>query len=80
MLGDVQPGKSQLSIESNMYRSIACAHATQSTDFLVIRSASGALIVREITGCMAVGQQEPLRRIPIPHSKECRYRSDLIHV
>lgn len=72
MLGDVQPGKHQLAVESNMFRSIACAHAAPDSDFLVIRAASGALTVREVTGFVTVGQQEPLRRIPVPQSKECR--------
>lgn len=72
MLGDVQPGKHQLAVESNMARSIASSHNVPASDFLVIRAASGALSVREVTGYVTVGQQEPLRRIPLPHSKECR--------
>ena len=72
MLGDVQPGKHQLAVETNMARSIACTHSVPASDFLVIRAASGALSVREVTGYVTVGQQEPLRRIPIPQTKECR--------
>ena len=72
MLGDVQPGKHQLTLESNMCRSIGCAHGPPASDFLVIRAASGALRLREVTGYVTVGQQEPQRRIPVPQSKECR--------
>ncbi len=72
LLGDVQTGRHQLAVESNMARSIGCSHAVPGSDFLVIRAASGALSVREVTGYVTVGQQEPLRRIPVPQSKDCR--------
>ena len=72
-LGDVSPGSGRLAVESNMFRTPAAAHAAAASDFLVIRNASGALSVREITGSLAVGQQEPLRRIPQPNSKESRW-------
>lgn len=73
MLGDVQPGTSQLALECNMYRCVGFPHAVPPSDFLLIRAASGALSVRELTGCIAAGQQEPMRRIPVPGSKECRF-------
>ena len=46
---------------------------------LLHRSASGALSLRGMTGCITAGQEEPLRRIPMPYSKECRssYRLQL---
>ena len=72
MLGDIQPGSSQLAIECNMYRAPAKSHPPGWADFLLVRAASGALSVREITGTVMVGQEEPLRRIPVPNSKECK--------
>ena len=45
---------------------------------LLHRSASGALSLRGMTGCITAGQQEPLRRIPVPYSKECRWSYRLL--
>lgn len=73
LLGSIAPGKHQMAIESNMFRSPAVSHAAPVSDFLVIRAASGALSIREVTGSIVVGQQEPLRRVPPPSSKECRW-------
>ena len=72
MLGDVPAGQSQLALECSMYSAPAKAHTTGTADFLLIRAASGALHLREITGTIMVGQQEPFRRIPAPNSKECK--------
>lgn len=72
MLGDVAPGSSQLTVECNMYRAPAKAHPTSHADFLLVRGPSGVLAVREVTGTVMVGQEEPLRRIPVPSSKEAK--------
>ena len=40
LLGDITPGKHQLALESNMYRSAGFSHSLPSTDFLVIRQAA----------------------------------------
>jgi hypothetical protein len=56
-LGSLEPGHSQLSIETRMYRAAAFKHATASTDFLLIRRACGRIFVREITSLHTVGVQ-----------------------
>ena len=50
----------------------AFPHRPKSSDFLLVRSAAGALSVRHLTGSIVVGQQEPLMRIPVPKSKESK--------
>jgi hypothetical protein len=40
------------------------------SDFLLIRLPSGALQLREISGCVSVGQQHPMRPVWAPGSKE----------
>lgn len=41
-------------------------------DFLAVRSATGALALRELTGTLAVGQQEPHMRVPPPSSRDVK--------
>ena len=71
-LGDIRPGTHQLAVGSNMFKAPGCAYRPQRSDFLLIRQASGALLLRELTGYVAVGQQEPLMRIPTPATKDVR--------
>ena len=40
------------------------------TDFLLIRDSAGRLSVREFTGAVLAGQEEPRIRVPPPRSKE----------
>ncbi|GMH40598.1 hypothetical protein BSKO_08502 [Bryopsis sp. KO-2023] len=65
-IGTLEEGASRLSVEAPMFRSIASPMDAPPTDFLLIRSAAGALSLREITGTLAVGQQQPLVKIPQP--------------
>ena len=71
-IGQLEPGKHQLAIETNMFRAPGFAYTTPPTDFLLIRSATGAISLRELTGCIAVGQEVPAMRAPVPHSREVR--------
>ena len=40
------------------------------TDFLLVRDSAGRLMVREFTGTVLAGQEEPRIRVPPPRSKE----------
>lgn len=56
-LGDIGPGCSQSCLETNMYRSPIFPHKLPHTDYLLVRSAKGALSLRRIDRLYAVGQQ-----------------------
>ena len=71
-IGQLDPGKHQLAIETGMYRAPGFAYTTPPTDFLLIRNAIGAMSLRELTGCFAVGQQVPAMRAPVPGSRDVR--------
>ncbi len=71
-IGQLDPGKHQLAIETGMYRAPGFAYTTPPTDFLLIRNATGAMSLRELTGCFAVGQQVPAMRAPVPGSRDVR--------
>ncbi len=45
-------------------------HVTSSTDFLLVRTAAGQLALRELTGCITVGQQHPSQVVWAPMSAE----------
>lgn len=47
-------------------------HVASAADFLLVRSATGQLSLRELTGCVAVGQQHPSLPIWAPMSEEAR--------
>jgi hypothetical protein len=51
-------------------RAPAVPHVASATDFLLVRSSTGQLAVRELTGCVAVGQQHPSLPIWAPMSQE----------
>ena len=76
-LGEFECGSSQLAVETGMYRAPGFAYSTSATDFLLIRNAAGAIMLRELTGCIAVGQQLPLVRVPVPFSNSREVRSAL---
>ena len=42
------------------------------TDFLLVRDGAGRLSVRELSGTIVVGQQEPKVKVPYPRTKEKR--------
>ncbi|MQL90431.1 hypothetical protein Taro_023034 [Colocasia esculenta] len=56
-LGDIGPGSSQSSLETNMYRAPLFPHKVSSTDYLLVRSAKGMLSLRRIDKLYVVGQQ-----------------------
>lgn len=56
-LGDIRPGDTQTSIETNMFRAPAFHHKVQFTDFLLVRSGKGKLSLRRIDRTYAIGQQ-----------------------
>ena len=62
----------QLTLDTNLYRAPAHVHAVGPGDFLAVRGAAGTLALREVTGCLIVGQQEPAVRVPVPHSRDAR--------
>ena len=62
----------QLALDTNLYRAPAHVHAVGPGDFLAVRGAAGTLALREVTGCLILGQQEPTVRVPVPHSRDAR--------
>ncbi|XP_009614597.1 transcription initiation factor TFIID subunit 1 isoform X1 [Nicotiana tomentosiformis] len=68
-LGDIKPGCSQSSLETNMYRAPIFQHKVSSTDYLLVRSAKGKLSIRRIDRIDVVGQQEPHMEVISPGSK-----------
>ena len=72
VLGPVEPGESVLSIDTGLARAPAVAHAPRPTDFLLIRSSTGALSLREMTGTILAGQHEPQLRVPAPGDRLMR--------
>lgn len=56
-LGDIKPGCSQSSLETNMYRAPIFQQKVSSTDYLLVRSAKGKLSIRRIDRIDVVGQQ-----------------------
>lgn len=71
-IGQLGPGTHQLAIETGMYRAPGFPYSPPATDFLLIRNATGAISLRELTGCIAVGQQVPAMRAPTPGSRDVR--------
>ncbi|CBI21835.3 unnamed protein product, partial [Vitis vinifera] len=68
-LGDIKPGCSQSSLETNMYRAPLFPHKVSSTDYLLVRSAKGKLSIRRIDRIDVVGQQEPHMEVMSPGTK-----------
>lgn len=68
-LGDIKPGYSQSSLETNMYRAPVFPHKVASTDYLLVRSAKGKISLRRIDHLHVVGQQEPHMEVVTPGSK-----------
>ncbi|KAI9083926.1 hypothetical protein K1719_034184 [Acacia pycnantha] len=68
-LGDLKPGCSQSSLETNMYRAPIFPHTVPLTDYLLVRSSKGKLSLRRIDKINVVGQQEPLMEVLAPGSK-----------
>lgn len=53
-----------------MCRAPAVPHVASYTDFLLARLPGGNIALREITGCVAVGQQHPSVSIWAPGSEQ----------
>lgn len=45
-------------------------HVANATDFLLVRLPGGTIALRELTGCVAVGQQHPSVPIWQPYSEQ----------
>lgn len=56
-LGEIHSGSHQSCLETNMYRSPVFPHKVAPTDYLLVRSAKGALSLRRIDKLYVVGQQ-----------------------
>jgi len=72
--GMVDPGETVKTIHNGMYRAPIFKHDPKNTDFLVIRSHTGAegftWQIRNIDHIYTVGQQFPSVEIPGPHSRK----------
>jgi len=71
-LGELQPGASQLSVETGLFTAPAHAYVPLESDFLLTRSTAGVMRVREVTGAITSGQQLPLHRIPPPGARDLK--------
>jgi len=71
-LGALGGGEARLAVDANLFRAPAAPHAPGGRDFLAVRSPEGGLALRELTGALAVGQQEPNVRVPLPGSRDAR--------
>lgn len=64
-LGDIKPGCTQSSLETNMYRAPIYQQKVSSTDYLLVRSAKGKLSIRRIDRIDVVGQQVRMKKFQI---------------
>ena len=71
-LGEIPAGKHQLALETGLYTSPAHPFQTQPSDFLIARSVSGLMRIREISGTLVCGQELPLHRIPPPNTRSLK--------
>ena len=71
-LASIEPGKHQFAVENNLFRAPAAHHPPAAKDFLLLRLPSGRWELREASGVISVGQQEPNIRIPVPLSVPMR--------
>lgn len=71
-LGEVSPGNTQVAIETGLFTAPACTYDPKSSDFLLIRSPTGVMYLREVTGTVTVGQELPMHRIPVPGSRDVK--------
>lgn len=79
-LGQMTPGQTIQTLETNMFRSPVYEHRPASTDFLVIRTRND-LCIREIDGMFTVGQECPLYEVPGPNSKKANnFTRDFLQV
>ncbi|KAL6063601.1 Transcription initiation factor TFIID subunit 1 [Balamuthia mandrillaris] len=69
-LGDVGPGEIVQGLDSNLFKAPIMRHDPPMTDFLLIRSKDKRrAYIREIPAVYAVGQQQPLVKVPAPNSR-----------
>ena len=72
-LGDIAPGAHLMCMETRMSRSPIWEHKPLSSDFIVARTRTGALLLRGATRTAVVGHiepHEPLGRVPAPKQNE----------
>ena len=80
-LGQIPAGRHQLALETGLYTSPAHYYQTNSSDFLITRSNSGLMRIREVTGTFICGQELPLHRIPPPNTRSLKnLQESRIHV
>lgn len=80
-LGQIPAGRQQLALETGIYTSPAHYYQTNSSDFLITRSNSGVMRIREVTGTFICGQELPLHRIPPPNTRSLKnLQESRIHV
>ena len=72
-LGDIKPGCSQSSLETNMYRAPLFPHKVPSTDYLLVRSAKGKLSLRRIDRLNVVGQQVCYAKVVVIYALFIKY-------
>ncbi|EDP49429.1 transcription factor TFIID complex 145 kDa subunit, putative [Aspergillus fumigatus A1163] len=74
IFGHVDPGEITPTISNSMYRAPLFQHQPRSTDFLVVRSSTGAggsdYYLRNIEHLYVAGQQFPSVDVPGPHSRK----------
>jgi hypothetical protein len=74
IFGHVDPGEISPAISNSMYRAPLFQHQPKPTDFLVVRSTTGAngsnYFLRNIENFYVAGQQFPSVDIPGPHSRK----------
>ncbi|XP_031550015.1 transcription initiation factor TFIID subunit 1-like isoform X2 [Actinia tenebrosa] len=68
-LGHIKPGESLQALENNLFRVPIYEHILPTTDFLIIRTATG-YFVREVKSIFSIGQLCPKFEVPGPNSKK----------
>lgn len=74
IFGHIDPGDTVVALYNSMYRAPVFEHKNQSTDFLLVRTATGmhgqSWYLRKADHICAVGQQFPSVDVPGPHSRK----------
>eukprot|EP00775_Hariotina_reticulata_P011322 gene11322-11472_t len=69
-LAPIPPGEMVFAVDTPCFRAPAVPHVCSAADFLLVRLPAGQLSLRELTGCVSVGQQHPSTTIWPPMSAE----------
>lgn len=69
-LGEVKPTRGTTALRNNLFLAPVFAHESAPTDFLLVRSATGEWVVRELPATVYLaGQLHPKVAVPVPGSK-----------